>query len=44
MLNPIYYAEIKSDFSMPVGEMMDGNFSFMHLLGKLYYDASLGII
>lgn len=36
MINPIYYAEIKSDFSLHVREMMDENFLFMHLLSKLY--------
>jgi len=36
VLNPIYYAENKSDFSLHVREMMDESFLFMHLLSKLY--------
>lgn len=36
MLNPIYYVQIKSGFSLHVRKMMDENLLFMHLLSKLY--------
>lgn len=41
MFNPIYHADIKSDFSLHVRFTMDENFLFMHLLSKCYEDASL---
>lgn len=36
MLNPVYYAEIKSYFSLHARERMDENFLFMRLLCKLH--------